>query len=164
VELVASWAYDNWFDLLDSAVILAGLAFTAFELRRARNATLVSNRLAIGEAHRELTLFRLSQPKLSRVKDTKVDLSKKPLNSFESDWLSLKFLHLAGCFFAAEKGQYERPERLVDDIRAFLKLPKPRAAWDEWKSFQNQRFVAFVEKCSASDGSPKATNEILKNI
>lgn len=158
----SAWALENWFELLQSAVIVAGLCFTALEFRRQSRAVVTGNRLAITAAHRDLTLFRLSHPELLRVYESKADLVSNPLTAFELDWLSLVFLHFSVCFSAMEKGQYEKPDRLVEDVRSFLNLPVPQAAWKRSKRFQNERFVAFVEQCLRSEGRKRTdTADVL---
>lgn len=152
MEAVA--ASSHWFEIIQTVGILtgflfsvAGLAYTAFEFRRQTKSILTSNRLQIVEGHRQLTLFRLSNPGLSRIKQTKVNLQTKPITDLEADWLGLKFLHFSACFYAIQNGQYEKPERLTDDIRDFFNLPLPAAAWNRAKAFHNAAFVRYVEGC-----------------
>jgi hypothetical protein len=162
---------DGWIDLQQSLGIVGGLLlnclgliFTIREFRRSVAATLVNNRIGITSAHRELTLFRLSHQELSRINQVDRDVTKFPVSEMESDWLSLNFLHFSSCFFAIEKRQYERPDHLVEDVRSFLSLPAPKAAWNSVKNFHNARFVAFVDQCLAPGGSGMAPEQILNSI
>jgi len=140
------WLQQSWFDLVQSFFILAGFTVTIITLRRDHKSRRVSNRLAITQAHREIWSLRYERPELSRIFESDIDLSRKPVTDDEALFLTFVILHFSSAFEAIEDDLVLQPDGLGKDIRWFFNLPIPKTVWDKSRNFQNERFVAFVEK------------------
>lgn len=137
----------DWFVLLQSIGIIAGLLFTAFSRREETNSRRVSNLLTITEHHRELWSQIYGRPELKRVLDEHVDLQIVEVTAEEEIFANFLIFHLHGVFYARKAGLVLKLEGLRQDVRRFFALPIPRAVWKKTKGLQNDEFVQFVESC-----------------
>lgn len=142
---------DNWFTLLQSIGIIAGLFFTGWSLRIDAKVRRVANGFELTKQHREIWTHLYSRPELKRVVDPCADLRAQPVTDEEEMFVNFLFLHLASAFRAMKNGMFVLPEELHTDVSAFLSLPIPRAVWDSTKSFRNRDFVTFVESQIANN-------------
>lgn len=142
-----TWITGNWFDLLQSVGIIAGLFFTSAALRADTQARRTSNLIAITGAHREIWSELYDRPELRRVTDINVDLEGTPVTSAEELFVGLLILHLNTSFQAMKAGVFISPEGLRKDIRRFFSAPMTRRIWAELKPLQDADFVRFVESC-----------------
>lgn len=141
------WVVENWFDLLQSGGIVAGLLLTTSSLRSESKTRRVSNLLAITESHRKVWIEFYHRPELKRVLDERVDLTRSQITREEEIFVNFVIFHLNSVFYARKAGLIFKLEGLRRDTWWFFSLPIPRAIWEKTKILQNNDFVAFVESC-----------------
>lgn len=141
------WAVQNWFDLFQSAGILAGLLFTGNSLRSETKTRRVTNLLAITANHRKVWTEIYRRPELKRVLDEQVDVHQNEMTREEEIFVNLVIFHLNAVFYARKSGLVFKLEGLRRDVWWFFSLPIPRMIWEKTKVLQNDDFVAFVEAC-----------------
>jgi hypothetical protein len=135
----------NWFDLLQSAVILAGLIFTGLSYRRDTKSRDLENFFRINEAHRDIWTEVYRRPELDRVLSTELDLENDKMTDEEAVFVNLLILHLNATFRAMRSGLYTTKQGIEEDIRWFFSLPIPRSVWHLSKQIREPDFVEFVE-------------------
>ena len=140
-----SWLTDHWFDLLQSAGIVGGLAFTGFALRTDARSKRVQNLLTVTQNHRQIWEQLYSRPKLARVLEPLPDIVRHPITHEEQLFVKFLYLHLYTVYRAIRSDLYYTPKELAADVRALLSLPIPREVWMELRTSQDPDFVAFVE-------------------
>jgi hypothetical protein len=146
-----TWLNDNWFALVQSGGIVAGLGFTGFALRSNTKALRIQNLFSLTTQHREIWSLVYSHPELSRILESKVDLAQNPVTAEERLFINFLILHLTDSFVAIKTGLFTSPENLAKDIHEFFSLPIPQSVWKTSKTFQDKDFVLFVER-SVKDG------------
>ena len=150
-----SWVEDNWFLVLQSAGIVAGLLFTAVSIRQETKARRISDLLTLAEHHRALWNELLRQPDLERILDADADPAASPLTRLERRFLNLAIVHFHTGWQLARQGSLITPSVLAADVRAFFKLPVPQAVWRESRAARDPEFVGFVEESLGDDGAEK---------
>ncbi|MBU6401246.1 MAG: hypothetical protein KGS61_13095 [Verrucomicrobia bacterium] len=143
------WAADNWFVLLQSAGIIAGLAFTGIALRADTKAKRIGNLIALTQHHRQLWSELLSRPELGKLIDPRTAGGKSVATRQEETFIRLLVLHLTTVHRAVREELFLAPEGLRDDIHWFFSFPIPKAIWEKLRPFQDEAFVRFVEECRA---------------
>lgn len=141
------WFYQNWFDLLQSAGIVASLLFTASALRLDTRTRQVSNLLSLTESHKTLWTEFYRRPELHRILDERAIVRQQEITREEEILVTLAILHLNSTFYAQKLGLLFKLEGLRRDVAWFFSLPIPRMIWEKSKVLQNDDFVEFVEKC-----------------
>lgn len=146
---MSDWAH--WFsahghDWIQSVGIIGGLAFTALALRADTKSRRAENLIRITENHRALWMHFDSMPALRRVLDQHPDLVAQPITHEEARFVQFLILHLHTTFQLAKGGLYRQPATIEDDVRTLLALPLPKTVWKALKAFQDEDFVAFIEK------------------
>jgi hypothetical protein len=139
------WFSENWFILLQSLAIIAGLLFTAFSFRLDAKTRRVSNLLEITKQHREIWTELYQRPELARISQKDVDLKIKPLTPEEELFIGFLILHLNSSYHAIKDGVFTKPEGLRKDIQQFFARPMAKMVWEKMKPFQDEDFVRFVE-------------------
>lgn len=114
---MSNWLSQNWFVLLQSLGIIAGLLFTAISLRIDARVRRISNMIKMAEQHRGLWSQLISQPELSRVLNQKADLQREPITEKERWFVSLLILHLSTAYHAMKDRMFMKPEGLQKDIQ-----------------------------------------------
>ena len=147
---ISRWLTGNWFDLLQSLAIVAGLLFTAHSLRSDAKTTRVNNLLAITDGHRKVWT-EFYRPELKRVLSEQADPSRGEITHEEEVFVNFVILHLNSVFYALKSGLAFKIEGLRRDVGWFFSLPIPRAVWTKTKLLQNHDFVMFVEACLAAN-------------
>jgi hypothetical protein len=142
-----NWISDNWFNLVSVVGIIASLLFTAVSLRSETKTRRIGSLLFLTESHRELWAQIFEHPELARVLDAGANLSKQPISLAESIYVGLAIQHLGSAYQAAKAGIVIQQDGFCNDVKSFFSLPLPKAAWEQTKTFQNDDFVKFVEKC-----------------
>jgi hypothetical protein len=142
---ILQWASDNWFSLIQTLGIIAGLAFTAASFRIDTKTRQISNLLTVTGQHREIWKEFYRHPELSRVLEHKPDLEARPLSNEEELFVRLLILHLSSTFEATRDNMYLKPKGLERDVQLFFSLPIPKTVWNKFKVFQNDGFVRFIE-------------------
>lgn len=155
-----SWIGENWFTLLETVSIVAGLFFTAFSLRIDTKVRHVGNLLTITQQHREIWSEFYKKPELARVLDAKTN-PDTAISNEEQLFLKFLILHLNSAFRAMKSGMFLSPEGLRADVREFFVLPIPKRVWEKMEPLQDRDFVTFVESCR-TDGLPPWIRENRK--
>lgn len=148
------WVAENWFEILSAVGIVGGLFFTAVALRSDARTRRIANLLTITTNHREIWKELYGRPELARVLDPSADLSKKPINTQEQEFVKFVILHLSSVYYAMRDELLMKLEGVRRDAGLFFSLPIPQAVWEKIKYFQNDDFVAFVEECRR--GGPRS--------
>lgn len=141
------WLSQNWFNLLSSVGIIAGLWFTAFTLRSDAKTRRVANLLTIVTNHREIWKVFLNDKSLERIRDASADTVKTPVTDAERIFVNMVIQHLGSMYYAMSDQLVVKVEGMRRDIAQFLSLPVPRNVWEKIKVYQNDDFAAFVESC-----------------
>jgi hypothetical protein len=131
--------------IVSSIAIIASLLFTAVELRHVERAQRVTNLLTITKHHREIWSQLFVQPKLARVLEPKLDLTRKPVSNEEALFVNFLILHLKASYKANEQKMLVTAEALGKDIHWFFSLPIPKTVWERSKPMQDADFIEFVE-------------------
>lgn len=139
----------NWFNLVQSAGIMASLLFAATTIRRESKTHRMNALLALDEQHRELWSELHRRPELRRILAHEVDLVGNPVSIAESEFLNTVFVHYCtGWRLAAEHGVLFEDD-VRRDIVDFLMRPIPVQVWRDTAATREKRFVAFVEDARA---------------
>ena len=146
MDTVAIWAEENWFSLVQSVGIIAGLWLTAAGYRRDGKERKTSGLMALAQEHRELWTEAHRRPDLSRIFRTEVDLVASPITTAEQEFLNLVFVHFELGWQLARQGVATPLAVLSTDVRAFFRLPVVRAVWEETRLSRNPEFVEFVDR------------------
>jgi hypothetical protein len=85
--------------------------------------------------------------KLARIEDKDVALDSKAVSFEEELFVTMPISHLSIVFRVWRLGEFVKLEGLKKDVREFFELPIPKAVWEKSKTFQDGKFVAFVERC-----------------
>jgi len=143
--ILITWLTLHWFDLLQAVGIVGGLFFAGWSLHMDTEAQRVANLLNLTGQHRDIWKMLFEEPKLSRVLESEIDLSKNPMTGDESRFVGFLILHLNASFKAIKAGVLMKAEGLASDIQQFFDLPIPQAVWQKLRIFYDYDFVAFVE-------------------
>ena len=114
-------------------------------MRAETRARQLSNLIALTQAHREIWARLYEEPDLTRILDSRIDLSMNPPTEKEEVFLTSLVLHLSCVFSAIRLGMFPELEGLQRDIREFYSLPIPKTIWKKLKPLQSRDFVAFLE-------------------
>lgn len=139
------WVAANWFELLQTAGIIASLLFSAYSMRRDEQGRRIGNLTAIKQDYIQIWNQLYTSPELARVLDKNADLGRNPVSTAE--WLFVKMLivHLDSVHRAMRTGLFVTLDGLEKDMRDFFASPIPKVVWRELRPFQDQQFVRFVE-------------------
>lgn len=140
-----SWLHGDWFSLIQTVGIIAGLLFTGASFREEAKNSEVKNILEMERQHRELWKDAHEREDLKRIFDEKADLGV-PLSTAEKVFLNVVIVHFQTGWQMAMAGTVLSRETLAIDIKGFFSLPLPRSVWEETKGTRNPRFVRFVER------------------
>ncbi len=108
----SGWVVRNWFDVFQSAGILAGLLFIAYSLRSETKTRRVSNLLSITESHRKVWSEIYHRPELKRVLDERANVRQDEMTREEEIFVNLVIFHLNVVFYARKSGLVFKLERL----------------------------------------------------
>jgi hypothetical protein len=158
--MASSWFHENWFNLLQTCGIVAGLVFSALTMRRDVEGRRVSDQIGMAEQHRELWGAMLDNPKLERVLEATRDLQKEPITVSEEQFLISVISHYhTGWLLGRSGGSLVSLQTQALDAGWFFQLPLPAHVWAKVKSAQEPGFRRFIEESvrakapDASDGA-----------
>jgi hypothetical protein len=151
----ADWMSHNWFALIQSGTLSAGLLLIGVSLLFEARARRVANLIQLTQQHRDLWERMYVEPDLARILDTDADPEEPDVTAREEYFVIFIILHLSSTFYAIRSGFFRKPQGLRNDIARFFSLPIPRAVWKKVKSLQDTPFVTFVEQCLSSDLEPE---------
>jgi hypothetical protein len=139
------WIAEHWFDLLQTAGIVSGFAFTTHTLHTDSEARKIGNMIALNQQHMSIWKELYARPELSRITDERVALDTKPLSHEERLFVTFLILHLSVVYRAMRVKMFVNIEGLIKDVKEFFSLPIPKIIWDTIKSSQDKDFVRFIE-------------------
>jgi hypothetical protein len=142
-----TWVSENWFEVVQTTGIIAGLFFTAISFRTENRSRLVVNQITITRNHRELRSIYQNTPALARVLERDVDLRNAPVTRHEEIFVTLLIHHLGYSLRAIKSGFMPPFKGMEADVQAFFALPIPATIWQMVRPLQNPELVAFVEDC-----------------
>jgi len=140
-----TWLAGNWFELLQTIILAAGLFATIQTLREDIKERKIQNLFTLNTAHRDIWSVIYDRPYLNRVLRRDIDLARHPVTSEEELFVHFLILHLRASFKARQAGMEFSDDAVVADIRQFFAQPIPRHVWGNSKRFQDPAFVVFVE-------------------
>ena len=139
----SGWFDGNWFNVAQTAGIIASLLLTATAANREGRSRDIENLLTIAEHHRDLWDKVRQDPKINRISDPKAVV---PATADEELFLNEAILQFQTSWRIARIGGLIKLEELATDAKAFFSLPLPRAIWEETKKYRNRKFVRFVQR------------------
>ena len=146
---MGSWIGDNWFSLVQSCGIVAGMGFTVWSLHRDSRERRTATRLGLAHHHRELWAEVHRRPDLGRLLDDDVDLVAHPITAAEDEFLNVVIYHFQTCWeLGRSEGLLSLPA-LELDARDFFAHPIPNAVWRGSRNRRDPGFVAFIDQCLA---------------
>lgn len=159
---MTAWLAANWFDLLQTLGILAGLIFTGLALRSDTRSRRVATLLQVTQYHREIWGRWLDDPALSRVFDRTLN---DPGDITERERMFVRFLilHLFTVFEASKVGSYVTIEKQQETVRDLFSRPIFMTVWRELRRFHNADFVEFVDRALLVRSSSKSAQHSLKD-
>jgi hypothetical protein len=89
------WIASNWFTLLQSLGIIAGLTFTAVSFRMDTRSRRTAHLFTVTEHYRAIWSAMYERPNLSRVLSDSVDLVRVPITAEEELLVRMLIFHLA---------------------------------------------------------------------
>lgn len=149
---VLSWVENNWFQLLQTVGVVGGLVFTGISIRQSTRARKASDLLALTDQHRELWNQVYARPGLERVFALQADLLGKPITITEERFLNEVIVHFQMGWQLATSGSLLTLDAMKADVRAFFKLPLPRAVWEATMAGRDPEFIRFIESCREQSG------------
>jgi len=144
------WMSHNWFALIQTGAVAAGLLLTGTAIMFEARARRVGNLIQLTQQHRDLWECMYSEPELARILDPGADLAKVGVTAEEEMFVVFIILHLSSTYYGMRSGFFRKPHGLRKDIERFFALPIPRAVWEKVKALQDAPFVKFVEQCYPS--------------
>lgn len=142
---VADWITGHWFDFFQTVGIVASFLVAAYTTWKDERARRIGNSIAINDQYRKIWKDVYEHPDLARVLDVEAD--DKDVSLGEELFVTTLISHLSTVYRAWKHGEFVKLEGLERDVREFFTLPIPKAIWEKSKPFQDERFVAFVERC-----------------
>ena len=149
-----SWLGSNWFNLLQTIGIVAGLCFTGRSLLFDARIRKISNLLSITEHHRSIWEQVLAHPKLSRVLEPHADLKSTPISLEERIFVNLIILHLTAVMAAIKGSVHSKPAGQDEDLREFFSLPIPNKVWKDSKRFREPEVTSYLDSLITGPRKP----------
>jgi len=139
------WLSEHWFDLLQTTGIVGSLLLATYTTRRDERARRVGNSIVINGQYQELQKELIRHPQLKHVFAENADVERESVSIEEEAYVKMVIGQLSTVYRAMRHGEFVTLEGLQKDVREFFALPVPKAVWDKFKPFQDQKFVEFVE-------------------
>ena len=143
--IFVEWFGANWFNLLQTVAIVAGLFFTGRSFLVDTRIRRISNLLNITEHHRSIWQQVIDKPNLLRVLSAEAKLDIKPITLEERIFVNLIILHLTAVMAAIKGRVHEQPAGQDEDLREFFSLPIPNRVWKDSKRFREPDVIAYIE-------------------
>lgn len=143
--LFLEWLGANWFDLLQTSGIVAGLFFTGRSFLLDTKIRKITHLLSITEHHRSIWEQVFERPSLLRILDKNASLRKAPPSLEERIFVNLIILHLTAVMTAIEGNVHKKPSGQDEDLRDFFNLPIPKKVWRDTKRFREPEVVAYLD-------------------
>jgi hypothetical protein len=163
------WLAANWFNVVQTAALIATLAVAASALRSSGRATKGSNTLTLAANNRQIWSQLTADPKLQSVLRTTMTPNEDV--SYEEYRFVVQVIHhtVTG-FELARMGGINPVEGARRDAYHFMNLPVFRTVWEQNKIYQNADFVNFIDGCMAGIdldtplGRPHLIQRITKKV
>src|SRR5258708_7206594 len=131
------WTNHNWFALVQTSALSAGLLLIAIALFFEAGALRVANLIQLTQQHRDLWERMFSRPELVRILDADDDPADMGVSAEEETFVIFIILHVSSPYYAIRSGFFRKPHGLRKDIVRFFSLPIPRAVWEKVKALQD---------------------------
>lgn len=141
---IASSSPTNWFLLVQTVGIVAGLMFSGWALYLMVRTTRVTNLLQLTQFHRQIWNMVIERPDLREA--LRHDFSPTTITDEQRLFIRFLVLHLSASFIATRAGALFEQEGLATDVATFFSLPGPAAVWEEQRRFHTSQFVSFVDQ------------------
>src|SRR6266481_3001365 len=158
ISRMGEWLSIHWFDLVQSAGIMAALLFNVASLRENKTARRLSNLTTLIQNHREIWKDFATNPALGRMKERDVDLEREPVTREELTFVRFVIAHLFGAYEATRLNEVIGLEKLAQDAAQFLSYPIPNAVWNEIRDVQSQGFITFAESAMTTNHKQSSTS------
>lgn len=152
------WFGSNWFNLLQTTGIVAGLFFTGRSFLLDTKIRRISNLLNITEHHRSIWQQVFEKPRLLRVLSAEPKLDAKPITLEERVFVNLIILHLTAVLTAIKGKVHEKPSGQDEDLREFFSLPIPNRVWNDSRKFREPEVVAYLDLLLKGNQSKRRKN------
>ena len=143
--MVLNWIATHWEGIVAVVSVTSALVFNATEMRQSTKARQVETLSKLTDRHLEIWTYFHSQPDLMRILATDVDVEDDTLSRKEIHFVSFLLLNLNVSYWAARRGIFRQHDNIKAEIRSFLALPIPRAAWRILRDSHDREFVSFIE-------------------
>ena len=143
--MINDFLLKNWFDLLQSSFIVGGFILSYIATRNDIRSRKVAHLLLINQSYREIWSKTYAYPELLRIRQTNLDLKRKPITEPERRMIKEMIIHIYAIYEAIQKNQIEKGE-MDKDIYDFLQLPIPNAIWEEVKMYHNKQFIDYIDE------------------
>src|SRR5713101_6324286 len=110
------WISHNWFALVQTGALAAGLLLIGIALLLEARARRVGNLIQLTQQHRDLWERMYSQPELARILDPHANLAKMGVTAEEEIFVIFIILHLSSTYYAMRSGFFQKPHGLRKDI------------------------------------------------
>jgi hypothetical protein len=141
------WFAQPLFDLIQTLVVVSGLFYTAYSVRKDEKARTEANMIAVNDQYTNIWAPFYERPELERVLERNVDLKVQPVSAIEVRFIKRLFLHLDFVRRMMNIGNFIKIQELEKDVRDFFEYPIPKDVWGKIKPFQDSSFIEFVERC-----------------
>src|SRR5260221_5520270 len=100
----ADWMSHNWFSLVQTGLLAAGLLLIAVALLFEARARRVGNLIQLTQQHRDLWERMYSETQLARILDPGADLAEMGITAQEEVFVIFIILHLSSTYYAMRAG------------------------------------------------------------
>jgi len=150
-----AWITQNFPEIVETVGIAGGLVGLWFNYKAIRDETKarrVGNLLTLTSNHQELLKPFYQDIPLGRVFDVAPDISSQPINIGEEMYVNVLVQHLFSAYYAMQNDLTVKPQQLQRDIQDVFASSIPKTVWTKLKAFQDDDFVAFIERSIAGKG------------
>src|SRR5271154_6279099 len=142
------WLAVNWFNVVQTAAVIATLTVAISALRSSGRATKGSNTLAIVASNRQIWSQLTVNPSLRSVMRQTMGADEEVTDD-EYRFVVQVIHHTAISFQLAQTGGINPVEGARRDVHDTMNLPVFKAVWDRNKLYQDAAFVEFFDSCLA---------------
>src|SRR5215208_6415648 len=111
-----NWIGHNWFALVQTGMVAAGLLLIGIALLLNARARRVANLIQLTQQHRDLWERMYSRPELERILDPAADLANVGVTAGEEMFVIFIILHLSSTYYGMRSGFFQKPHGLRKDI------------------------------------------------
>ncbi len=150
---VLQWLGMHGREIFETLALVISLYFTAASFRANTKERRISNLMTLAGNHRELWLHASEKSGLDRIQKPNVNLKRRAVTAVEKRFVHLLITNLAVSYAAMQDGVLPGLPGLQKDVRNFFSLPIPKEVWKWSRQFQEENFIAFVDRQVTPDAS-----------